>query len=95
MVTKNLARLYVGVCKADKIGENRGQSSTCCLCTLIFPYISGLAPNGFTDLHVSLDILLESTRFLKMVSIRSYQLTAKFRKASYFKVTFPNFSLIT
>ena len=25
MGTKNLARLYVGVCKADKIGRNGGQ----------------------------------------------------------------------
>ena len=30
MGTKNLARLYVGVCKADKIGLNEGQPSTCC-----------------------------------------------------------------
>ena len=28
MGTKNLARLYVGVCKADKIGQNGGQPST-------------------------------------------------------------------
>ena len=26
--TKNLARLYVGVCKANKIGRNGGHSST-------------------------------------------------------------------
>ena len=36
MGTKNLARLYVGVFKADKIGRNGGQPSTCCLCTLQF-----------------------------------------------------------
>ena len=37
---KNLTRLYVGVCKTDKISQNRGQPSTCCLCALQFPYIN-------------------------------------------------------
>ena len=37
MRTKNLARLYVGACKADKIDRNGGQRSTCCLCTLQYP----------------------------------------------------------
>ena len=61
MGTKNLARLYAGVCKADKIGRNGGQPSTCCLCTLQFPYIiPGLVPTGFTNLRISFDILLES-----------------------------------
>ena len=70
MGTKNLARLYVGVCKANKIDQNRGQPSTCCLCTLQFPYIiPGLVPTGFINLHISFGILPESPRFLKMVSI--------------------------
>ena len=73
MGTKNLARLYVGVCKADKTDRNGGQPSTCCLCTLQFPHIiPGLVPTGFTNLLISFDILLESTRFLKMASIRFF-----------------------
>ena len=92
MTTKNLARLYVGVCKADKIRRNGGQPSTCCLYTLQFPYkIPGLVATSFTNLRISFDILLESTSFLKMVSTRFSWLTRKFRKASSFKVTFPNF----
>ena len=63
MGTKNVARLYVGVCKAYKIGQNGGELSTCCLCTLQFPYIiPSLVPTGFTNLHISFDILLK-TRF--------------------------------
>ena len=71
MGTKNVATLYEGICKADEIGRNGGQLSTCCLCTLQFPYIMpGVVPTGFTVSSISFDILLESTRFLKMVSIR-------------------------
>ena len=33
MGTKNLARLYVGDRKAEKIDRNGGQPSSCCLCT--------------------------------------------------------------
>ena len=48
--TRNLARLYVGVYKADRIGLNGGQPCTSCLCTLQSPYIvPGLVPTGFTD----------------------------------------------
>ena len=48
--TKNLARLYVGVCKADRIDLNGGQPCTSCFCTLQSPYIvPGLVPTGFID----------------------------------------------
>ena len=68
MGTKNLARLYVGVCKANKFSRNGGQPSIYCLCTLQLPYIKPeLVPTGFTDLSISFDVLLESTKFLKMV----------------------------
>ena len=89
MGTKNFPKLYVGVCKADKIGRNEGQASTCYVCTLEFPYIiPGLVPTGFMNLRISFDILLESTSFLKMLPIRFSWLITKFRKASFFKVTF-------
>ena len=78
---KNLTRLYVGVCKTDKISQNRGQPSTCCLCT--WP-----SSVGFTNLGISFDVLLESTTFLETVYIRFSRLTAKFRKGSFFKLTF-------
>ena len=71
MGTKNLLRLYVVVCKAGKIGRNGGQPSTYCLCTLQLQcIIPDLVPTGFTNLRISFDILLETIRFLKMVSIR-------------------------
>ena len=58
--TKNLARLYVGVCKADRIGLNGGQPSTSCLCTLQSPYIvPDLVLTGFIDFRISFDILLD------------------------------------
>ena len=46
--------------KTNKIGKNRGggQPSTSCLCTLQSPYMK-----------ISFDILLESIKFLKVVSI--------------------------
>ena len=45
-------------------GVGGGQPSNCCLWTLQFPYIiPGLVSAGFTNLHISFDILLESTRF--------------------------------
>ena len=79
----------MGVCKADEIGLNWGQPSTTCLQS---PYIvTGLVPAGFIDLHISVDILLESTQFLKMVSKRFSGFTTKFRKASFFKETLSNF----
>ena len=60
--TKNLQRLYVGIYKPNKIGWNGGQLSTCCLCTLQFPYIiPGLVPTGFTGLRISFYTVLEST----------------------------------
>ena len=69
MGTKNVARLYAGANKIDRNG--RWKPYTCCLCTLQSPYrVPGLAPTGFTDLRYFFDILLKSTRFLKMVSIR-------------------------
>ena len=61
----------------------------CCLWTLQSSYIvPGLVSTGFTGLHIYIDILLELSRFLRMVSIRFSWLTTKFRKASCFKVTF-------
>ena len=44
MGTKNLARLYVEVCKDDKIDRNGGQPSTC-FCTFPLTYIiPGVVP---------------------------------------------------
>ena len=92
MGTKNVASLYVVVCKADKIGRNGRQTSTCSFSSLQFPYIIlGLVPTGFTNLRIFFHILLQSTRFLKMLSIRFSWLTTKFRKAPFFKLTFSNF----
>ena len=49
--TKNLARLYVGVSKADKIGQYGVQPSICCLFTFaVFPKSirsTRLVPTGF------------------------------------------------
>ena len=46
--TKYFASLYVGVCKAEKIGLKGGQRSTNFLCTLQKPYIiPGLVPTWF------------------------------------------------
>ena len=60
--TKNLEKLYVGVCKADRIGLNVGQPSTTYKFTLQNTYIvPGLFPTGFIELPISFDILLEST----------------------------------
>ena len=74
------------------MGRNGGQPSTCCLCTLQFPYIVlGLVPTGFIDLRISFDILLESLSFWKMVSMRFSWLSKKFTKAPFFRVTFSNF----
>ena len=68
MRTKNLAKFYVGVCKAGKIGRNGWQPSTCCLCTLeLVCIIPALVPTGFTNLRILFDILLESTKFLNSV----------------------------
>lgn len=58
--TKNLARMYVVVFKAD------------CLCTLQSPYIvTGLVLTGFTDLSVSFDIMLESSRFSEKITLKN------------------------
>ena len=63
--TKYFASLYVGACKADKIGLKVGQPSTHVLCTLHKPYIiPSLVGTSFRCLHVSSDMLLESTSFL-------------------------------
>ena len=62
-------RLYVGVCKADKIGRNGG-SHLLVVYVLAIYIIPELTFTGFINLRVSFDILLESTGFLKMVSIR-------------------------
>ena len=57
------------VCKVDRIGLNAGQLFISFLCTLQSPYIvSGPVSTGFKDLRIYFDILLESNRFLKMVS---------------------------
>ena len=59
---------YVTVCKADKLGLKDGQPSTHSLYTLQEPYItSGLVATGFRCLHVSSDMLLESTSFLQIL----------------------------
>ena len=92
MGAENLARLYVGVSKAHDLDRNGGQPSTCYLCTLQFPYIiPGLVPTCFTNLHISFGILLEPTRFLKMVPMHFSCLTKKLCiQSNFFK-----FSLIT
>ena len=63
METKNLARLYVGVCKTNKINWNGGGIIYLLyLCTLQNPYIvPDLVLTGFAYLRISFDILLEST----------------------------------
>ena len=69
--TKYFASLYVGVCKADKIGLKSGQPSTHFLCTSQEPYIiPGLVATSFRCLRVSSGRVLESTSFLKILSIR-------------------------
>ena len=79
MGTKNLAMLSEAVCEADEIGLNGVQPSTCCLYTLQSPYIvPGLVPTNFIDVSVSSEILLQSIKFLKMVSILFSWLSAKF-----------------
>ena len=41
-----------------------------CLCTFQIPYIvHGVIPTGSADLHIFFDILLESSRFLKMMLV--------------------------
>ena len=71
--TKNVAKLYVDVCKTDKIILNGWESSTSGLCTMKIPYIvRRLLTTGFPDLRVSFEILLESTKLLKMVSVRFF-----------------------
>ena len=70
MGTKNAARLYARVCKANKIGRNGGHQSTCCLCILQSPCIApGLVQTGFIDLCIFFDIYinLELTTFLNDV----------------------------
>ena len=61
MGTKNLAWLYAGVRKTDKIDRNGRHSSTCYLCTLQSLYtVPSLVPTGFPDFCISFDIVLES-----------------------------------
>ena len=63
--SKNVASLYLGVCKADKIGLKGGKPSIHFLCSLQQPHITlGRVPSGSKCLCVSLDRLLESTSFL-------------------------------
>ena len=87
-----LAWLYVRVCKADRIGLNGGQSSTSCFYTLKSPYIvPSIVPTGFIDLPMSLDILLEWTKFWKMVPMPILLLFHyKIWKSVIFKVTLSN-----
>ena len=93
--TKYFASLYVGVCKANKIGLKGGQPFTHFLCTLQEPYIvPGLVPTGFRCLRVSSDILLKSTRFLK-IFINVFFLTGnKIQKNLAFNSSFLKFTLI-
>ena len=66
--TKYFAGLYVGVYKEYKIGLIGGQPSTIFLCTLPDPcIIPGLVPIYFRFFCVSLDMLLRSTNFLKIL----------------------------
>ena len=63
--SKNVASLYLGVCKADKIGLKGGKPSIHFLCSLQQPHITlGRVPSGSKCLCVSSDRLLESTSFL-------------------------------
>ena len=63
--TEYFTSLYVGVCKAYKIGLKDGQPSTHFLCTLHIPHIiPGRVRTGFRCFRVSSDMLLESTSFL-------------------------------
>ena len=69
MGTKILARLYVGVCEADKIGQ-MGGSHLLVVYVLAIYIIPDLVFTGFTNFRISFDILFESTGFLKMMSTR-------------------------
>ena len=63
--TINFVNLYVGVCKADKIGQKGGHPSKHFLCPFQEPdIIPGLVPTGFKCLCVFLEMVLESTSFL-------------------------------
>ena len=63
--TINFANLYVGVCKADKIGQKGGHPSKHFLCPFQEPdIIPGLVPTGFKCLCVFLEMVLGSTSFL-------------------------------
>ena len=68
--------MYVGVCKACKIGLKYGQPSTLFLCTLQQSYIIlGLVPTYFRCFCDSSDMLLKSTSFLKILLLRFFFLT--------------------
>ena len=100
MRTKNLAKFYVGVCKAGKIGRNGWQPSTCCLCTLELVCIMPvLVPTGFTNLLILFNILLESIRFLNSVYTFFLLYSVLFLSISlekhHFQSIFFIFSLIT
>ena len=58
--TKYFASLYVGVCKADKIGLKGGQPLTHFFTITIVPSV---VPTGSRCLHLSPDMLLGSTSF--------------------------------
>ena len=82
---KYFASLYLGACREDKIGLKGGQPLTRFLCTLQEIYIiPGLVFTGFRCLLVSSDMLLESTSFLKILSMSFSRLVIKFKKLSSF-----------
>ena len=95
MGTKNLARLSVVV--YNKIGLNGGQPSSCCLCTLQFPYIiPGLIPTGFnyiliqkSDKSNSVVIVDKDTNIKRMENLLSDQ--RKFEKITLKNDAFLNF----
>ena len=87
--TTYLASLDVGVCKANKIDLKGGQPSSHFLCTLQEPYIiPGLVPTGFRCPRVSLDMLLELTSFLYILSTGFSCLVTIFKKLSSFTAVF-------
>ena len=89
MGTKNFLMLYVRFFKANEIGRNGGQPSTWLVMYFAKSmHITWPNPTGFTVLGISFDIMLELTRFFKMMSIRFSLFSTKFRKASFFKSNF-------
>ena len=81
--------------KANKIGRDGRQFFTLpysSVSALHEPYITpGGLPTDFKDFLFFSFILLDSTRFLRTLSVCCSKLTAKFNKVSSFKFTILNF----